>query len=302
MKPHFIVLTCNSAKDLSPAYKRLLCSNWGDECVTLLYDSNHQAMAEEARSLGWDTEVFDWEEVTSRLSGPGWTKNYTSTKRVVSPARTAAYDVMKKRGIRYFMELDDDFVGVHIPERISHNVRAAKKRLHIGKEPPKFAMDYFREMVEAAFDLAASTGCIVSFVQGGELMSADVSRYHFKPKCMNTFILDSEKPVIGGGINEDVNMYCKRLTEAPRFQLGYIIWNHMGSQLRIGADYKGTWEKTYATVILNPTAIVLATYNNHGADKSVGYNYARIHHAVQYEHTQPKHVYPVEGPDKTKEG
>lgn len=298
MKPHFIVLTCNPHTNMNDCYDRLLRKNWGKDCVTLLYDSKHPQLAEAAKTDGWDVEVFDWMDTIKDMNNPGWTHNYLKTKGVVSPARRAAYFAARKRGIRYFMELDDDWNGIQIPSFISEQL-PSRKRMYIKKEPEDFALRYFKFIVERMFQLVADTGCTVAFVQSGELLSADVSHYHFKPKVMNTFILDANEIIVGGGINEDVNIYCRRLIEKPCFQVGYLIWSHGGSQLnfRAGADYKGTWEKTFATVITNPTATKLATYKNPGSGKQ-DMNYARIHHNVQYERTQPKHVWPVnEGVD-----
>lgn len=298
MKPHFVVLTCNPATQLSAEYDRLLRKTWGKDCVTLLYDSNHPQLAEEAKNLGWDVEVFDWDETIKDMNNPGWTHHYLETKRVVSPARRAAYFAARKRGVRYFMELDDDWKGIQIPGHISDQLPSRERRCCIKKEPEDFVISYFKTIVEKAFDLAAETGSVVAFVQSGEVLNGvNVENYHFKPKVMNTFILDAEKIIVGGGINEDVNIYCRRLIDKPCFQLGYLIWSHGGSQLnfRAGADYKGTWEKTYATVITNPTATKLSTYKNAGGAKDHdAMEYSRIHHCVQYEHTQPKHVWPVE--------
>lgn len=293
MKPHFFVLTCNSCDNLAHCYKDLLRKTWGDDCVILLYDSNHKELAEDAARKGWRTEVFDWDSTIAKMDSAGWTRHYAARKKVVAPARLAAYDVARKLGIRFFMELDDDWNGIQIPSYISDQL-PSRKRLYIKKEPEDFAIKYFKSIVERIFDLVEETGSTIAFVQSGELLSADVSHYHFKPKTMNTFILDTENPMPFGGFNEDVNVYCRRNMEKPCFQVGYLIWSHGGSQLRQGIEYTGTWEKTFATVIVNPTATRLSTFKNMGAGNDDNMNYSRIHHNVQYERTQPKHVWPVE--------
>lgn len=292
MKPHFIVLTCNSCDNLASCYKSMLRGTWGDDCVILLYDSNHKELAEDAAKKGWRVEVFDWDATIAKMDSPGWTRHYASTKKVVAPARVAAFDIARKLGIRYFMQLDDDWNGIQIPSDISAQL-PSRKRLYLKKDPEPFAMKYFKFIVERVFDMVAETGATIAFVQSGELLSADVSHYHFKPKVMNTYIFDTEHPREFGGFNEDVNIYCKRDMSRPCFQVGYLIWSHGGSQLRVGNDYQGTWEKTFATVITNPTATRLSTFKNPGSGKE-DMNYTRIHHNVQYEHTQPKHVWPVE--------
>ena len=292
MKPHFIVLTCNSCDNLASCYKSMLRATWGDDCVILLYDSNHKELAEDAAKKGWRVEVFDWDATIAKMDSAGWTRNYASTKKVVAPARLAAYDIARKLGVRFFMELDDDWNGIQVPSFISDGL-PGRKRLYIKKDPEPFAAKYFKFIVERVFDMVAETGATIAFVQSGELLSADVSYYHFKPKTMNTFILDTENPMPFGGFNEDVNVYCRRNMDKPCFQVGYLIWSHGGSQLRQGIEYTGTWEKTFATVITNPTATRLSTFKNPGSGKE-DMNYTRIHHNVQYEHTQPKHVWPVE--------
>ena len=292
MKPHFFVLTCNSCDNLSGCYKTLLQRAWGNDCVILLYDSNHKELAEDAVRKGWRAEVFDWDATIAKMDSAGWTRHYAAGKKVVAPARLAAYDVARKLGIRMFMELDDDWHGIQIPSDISEQLPSFK-RFCLKKEPEEFAFKYFKFIVERIFDLVAETGATIAFVQSGEVFSADVTKYHFKPKCMNTFILDTEHPMPFGGFNEDVNVYCRRNMDKPCFQVGYLIWSHGGSQLRQGIEYTGTWEKTFATVITNPTGLRLSTFKNPGSGKE-DMNYTRIHHSVQYEHTQPKHVWPVE--------
>lgn len=245
MKPYFFVLTCNTAKKLSGFYTNVLRALWGGDCVILVYDSDHQDMADEAKSLGYRVEVFDWISTTSSMSGPGWTSNYAKTKRVVSPARYATYEIARRLGIRFFMQLDDDVTYIQIPKVVSGHLPKCDKRITVSKNYP-FAMQYVKDIIESTFDFVEKSGCIVAFVQTGELMSADASRFHFKPKVMNTFILDTENPVdCFGGINEDVNIYTRRFIPKPCFQIAYLTWHHEGSQLnyRAGADYKGTWEK-----------------------------------------------------------
>ena len=74
MKPHFFVLTCNSCDNLSGCYKTLLQRAWGNDCVILLYDSNHKELAEDAIRKGWRAEVFDWDATIAKMDSAGWTR------------------------------------------------------------------------------------------------------------------------------------------------------------------------------------------------------------------------------------
>lgn len=197
-------------------------------------------------------------------------------RRTIVYARNACFDLAKKVGVRYFLELDDDYtVFMNRYEENGKSKNYNYKNLDL----------VFGAMVDFLIDSKADT---VAMAQGGDFI-AGVSGGAFQKgilrKAMNTFFCDVEKPFqFLGRINEDVNTYTR---------LGSIGWlgftvtslqmnqkqtqKNKGGMSTVYLD-SGTYLKSFYSVVGMPSAVRI---------QEMGRTQKRIHHAVEWEKCVP---------------
>ena len=120
-------------------------------------------------------------------------------RRTIVYARNACFDIAKQVGVKYFLELDDDYTGF-----MHRYIDDQKLRSVLTKNLDRI----FEMMVKFMDDTGAIT---VAFAQGGDLIGG-VSNKNFHKKvlreAMNSFFCDVDKPFqFLGRVNEDVNTY-----------------------------------------------------------------------------------------------
>lgn len=128
--------------------------------------------------------------------------NNFDERRTITHARNACFDIAKKVGVKYFMQLDDDYPALLF--RIDGN-----KNYPIGhfifKKLFPLALDYLIDFYKSipAKSIAISQGG--DWMAGGE---SSMTKYPLKRKAMNSFICSTERPFkFVGAMNEDVNTY-----------------------------------------------------------------------------------------------
>ena len=193
-------------------------------------------------------------------------------RRTIVYARNACFELAKKVGARYFLELDDDYTS------FMYRYPNANKLMH---KDFKRLDDVFTAMVDFLVDTNADT---VAFAQGGDFIGGLKSGTYAKKllrKAMNTFFCDVEKPFkFIGRINEDVNTYTR---------LGSVGWlgltvtdgqiNQKQTQANKGGMSSvyldsGTYLKSFYSVMVMPSAVKIA---------EMGDKNKRIHHNVEWE-------------------
>jgi hypothetical protein len=205
------------------------------------------------------------------------TMDLSNDRRTIVYARNACFQIAKSLGIRYFLELDDDYTDFQY-RWISGG------RLLI--EQAKDLDGLFSAMVEFLKDTKADT---VALSQGGDFIGgAGNSRLQQEllRKAMNSFFCDSEKPFkFIGRINEDVNTYTRLGSTG---WLALTITKCMLTQKQTQANKggmsdvyldSGTYLKSFYTVMVMPSAVKIC---------EMGDTNRRIHHSVSWEHCVPK--------------
>ena len=178
-------------------------------------------------------------------------------RRCIIFARNEAFAIARKLGLRYFIELDDDYNNFEYLAETGQKLKHTKIK-QIEK--------VFEAMI--AF-LDASNAKSVAMAQGGDLLGG-VKDPRWKEqllrKTMNSFIFRTDNPLnFVGRINEDVNTYvtggqCGELF----FTTLKVMLNQEQTQKAKGGmsgNYLdgGTYVKTFYSVMYAPSCVKVAT-------------------------------------------
>lgn len=213
---------------------------------------------------------------TGDISGP---------RGIVLPARNACFDVAESLGLKYFLELDDDYTSF--------------RYRYI--EGPKLASEKI-ENLDGVFDayldfLDESQALTVCFGQGGDYMggASCFHRLQWKRKAMNSFFCRTDRPwQFVGRINEDTNAYVSLGQRGELLcTLGDICLTQAETQAQSGGLTEsyldmGTYMKSFYSVMYCPSAVKVDVMGTTGL---------RLHHWIDWDKCTPKII-----SDKYKRG
>lgn len=216
--------------------------------------------------------IFDKEAIERTFD----TFDNRSERRTVVFARNACFDLAEEVGVKYFLQLDDDYV--------SFMIRYEEKGKLKGKSFTDINV-FFDKMI--AF-LEKSGAYSVCMAQGGDFIGG-IGNSRFKKgilrKAMNSFFCSVERPFqFVGRINEDVNTYT---LEGSRGKLFMTVCRAMLIQKQTQANAGGmtevyldggTYVKTFYTVMCMPSAVKVCV---------VGASSKRMHHKISWENCVP---------------
>ena len=197
--------------------------------------------------------------------------------------RNASYDIAKKLGYTYFLQLDDDYTG------FSYRFTPAGDFTTFSNPDITPVIDAFLDFYKATpFDT-------IAFAQGGDFIGGkegtNVSLSILR-KAMNSFFCSTERPIkFVGRMNEDVNTYVV-LGKTGRLFGTIMLYslNQKATQANAGGVsdiYKsfGTYVKSFYTVMYNPSSVSISMMGN--TSESM-----RIHHHIKWRYTVPKLLSP----------
>lgn len=203
---------------------------------------------------------------------------------VVVHARNACAEIARGMGFKYYMQMDDDYSQwMHrFPEP------SEKGGTKLGFKTTTDLDSVIAALVEYLETSGAHT---IAMAQGGDLIGGVNSvnwRRGLLRKAMNTFIARTAEPIhFIGRINEDVNTYVRDS------MLGLLFWTYIDFQIvqaktqenagGLTEAYldKGTYAKSFYTVMMAPAAVQISTMGVHGH---------RIHHHIRWGNVAPKIV------------
>jgi hypothetical protein len=196
--------------------------------------------------------------------------------RGVTYARNMSQKIAKDMGIKYMLQLDDDYT-TFCHRYVEGNVIKSK------------TIHNFDAVVDAFITFMKKTGALtVAMSQGGDHIGGIDGSIHkgILRKAMNSFIIDTSRPInFLGRINEDVNAYV------VSGALGELFFTVMNLQLTQVQTQKakgglteiyldaGTYVKSFYTVMMAPSCVSVRT---------MGEKNRRFHHSIKWDNAVPK--------------
>jgi len=199
-------------------------------------------------------------------------------RRSIVYARNACFGLAKELGIKYFMQLDDDYTEFQYRyDRLFFYNYILIKRLD--------------NIIAMFLKFLISTNIkSISMAQGGDFIGGanctNAEHLTLTRKCMNTFFCKTSNPInFIGAINEDVNTYTRAAS------IGNIFFTFNGVSIVQKPTQSnaagmtdiyldgGTYKKSFYTVMYQPSSVKIAL---------MGTRSRRIHHRISWNHTVPK--------------
>lgn len=193
-------------------------------------------------------------------------------------ARNVCFELAKKMGVTYFIQLDDDYTS------FTYRVNNIYEYGDWGIKNLNSILDAFLEFYKNTPTLTIAMSQTGDFIGGkkgtfGKLLT-------LRRKAMNTFICSTERPFsFFGRINEDVNTY---VTHGGRGNLFFtytgITVQQKSTQSNDGGMTEfylnnGTYVKSFYSVIYSPSCVKVTEMNS---------RHKRLHHKVSWNNAVPK--------------
>lgn len=187
-------------------------------------------------------------------------------------ARNACYDLAKQIGVRYFLQLDDDYIAFYY-KFIADDWYKAVRVLNL------------QGIFDACFTYLAETPTLkcLALAQAGDFVGGKLVPQRFKRKAMNSFFCDTERRIhFISRMNDDVSTY---VTGGSRGELYLTTYRASLTQEPTQSQEggltemyleNGTYAKSFYTVMMHPSSVKIKI---HGG---------RLHHHVPSGTTYPR--------------
>lgn len=217
--------------------------------------------------------VFDKEEISKTFDS---FDNFKE-KRAIIYARNASFNIAKELGIKYFMQMDDDYTGFYYKLYLSG--KAINAQVKNMDKVLSLMLDYYKSIPAKS----------IAFAQGGDFIGGidngkELFRFS-KRKAMNSFLCSTERPFnFIGKINEDVNTYTSYQSKGNLFlTIKNIALIQKQTQKTKGGMTdiyvnNGTYIKSFYSVICSPNCVSI---------KLMSSAHKRLHHSIDWNSAVP---------------
>jgi len=195
-----------------------------------------------------------------------------SDRRAIVYARNACFDIAEQLGLKYFLQLDDDYTSFkyRMNDKYEHPKSCPNIRRTLGKAIYT-TLEFYKSIPAAS----------IAFSQGGDWFGGGKNfGREPKRKCMNTFFCSTERRFkFIGRINEDVNTYTWFQSQGNLFfTIPLIQVDQVQTQASSGGMTdlylnQGTYIKSFYTIICSPNCVTI---------EMMGRTNRRIHHKVNW--------------------
>lgn len=197
-------------------------------------------------------------------------------------ARNMNFKIAEELGLKYFLQLDDDYINFHYA---FDNEKVYLTKNNKIKNLDGVCEAFVRFLVDTDMDAVAMSQK-GDFIGGG---AGRIAKVHyadkFLRKVMNSFFFRTDRPLkFMGSINEDVNLYVsdgikgKLFVTVPRVCLVQKQTQaNAGGLTDIYLDL-GTYIKSFYSVMYAPSCVHVY---------EMGVNHKRLHHMVSWKHCTP---------------
>lgn len=243
--------------------------------IVLVVDNLDAKKDEYVSKYGSEVVIFDKAEI-AKITDPG--DNFGGLRGVVY-ARNASFEIAKNLGLKYFIQLDDDYrhFQFRFDDKLNYRPKVLKDLDSIFS-----ALKKFHETTKINS---------IAMAQGGDFIGGEgnqnAQKLALSRKCMNSFFCSTERPFkFMGRINEDVNAYMRPASVGTLFFTTYQIsleqvqtQTNAGGLTEIYLDL-GTYVKSFYSVMYMPSAVKVRALRDR--------NNSRLHHSVSWKNTVPK--------------
>jgi hypothetical protein len=245
--------------------------------VYLLVDDLDKTRDQYVAKYGDQVVVFDKRAIAATFDQGD---NFQDMRAIIY-ARNAAFQVAKQLGVRYFIQLDDDYQAFQyrFNDRYEFEYKMIRNLDRV-----------FGALLRFFIDSGADS---VAMAQGGDFIggaAAPIAQaIRLKRKCMNSFICSTDRPFqFVGRINEDVNTYTHVASKGRLFftvcQVSLVqkqTQTNAGGMTELYMD-SGTYVKSFYSVMYQPSSVKIGVIRD-----GSGGNGGRIHHQVSWRTTVP---------------
>lgn len=241
--------------------------------VYLIIDNEDKKAEEYYKKFGKDKVImFDKLAISKKFD----TVDNCEERRTVVYARNACFEIAKDLGLKYFLELDDDYDQFRF-------------RIQKGDILSSARIKDINKLFELTIDFLEKSGALtVAFAQGGDYIGGIGSKVwtsQLARKAMNTFFCKTDRKFdFIGRINEDVNTYTTLGMKGKLlFTIASVMINQGTTQENAGGMTdvyldSGTYVKSFFTIICAPSCTRISTMGN---------KFMRIHHKILWNKCTP---------------
>ena len=242
--------------------------------IFILIDNLDPAGDQYRELYGDEVIVFDKKKTAEQFD---IADNFDSLRGVVY-ARNANFKIAEELGLKYFLQLDDDYNSFQY--RFDQNYEYRYLLIRNLDKVFRALLDFF--IVSGASSVAMAQGG--DFIGGSEAAMAQAVM--LKRKCMNSFFCSVERPFsFPGRINEDTTAYTYlgalgylMFTVNQVILVQHVTQSNPGGLTELYLD-SGTYVKSFYSVMFQPSSIRVRPMN---------YKNPRLHHSVAWDLTVPK--------------
>lgn len=198
--------------------------------------------------------------------------------RAIIYARNACFEIAKKLEIKYFLQLDDDYVKFdwRFNDKLNYSANVCRSLDSVFNSILKF---YINTKINS-----------IAMCQGGDFIGGsgnqNAEKIKLIRKCMNSFFCSTERPFkFIGRINEDVNTYTKMASTGLLFfstnQVSLtqtVTQSNSGGMTELYLD-SGTYVKSFYSVMYQPSSVKVKVLKTSVSQ--------RLHHSINWKNTVP---------------
>lgn len=244
--------------------------------VILVIDNEDELEKDYYRIYGKENVyMFDKQDIADRYDQ----MDNFDERRTIFYARNACFEIARKLGYKYFLELDDDYI------RLDFKVMSVNKNDNVKVKNADALFDIMLDFLNV-------TGAYtVAFAQGGDFIGGKNNKKYYEKilrKAMNSFFCRTDRQFeFKGRVNEDVNTYCLLGTQGKlMFTYTDISLAQLQTQKQKGGMSEqyldcGTFLKSFYSVMCCPSCVVVSMMG--GTKKTM-----RLHHRVLWNNCTPK--------------
>lgn len=237
--------------------------------IYLIVDNEDKTLREYQKRYGSKVIVFDKVAIAATFDE---CDNFNIGRKSVVYARNACFKIAEELGVKYFLQLDDDYNQFEY--RFGPDLTFGWYRAYNLDRLFQFVLDFYKSIPALTIALA----------QGGDMIGGGAGTYvqvlMLKRKAMNSFFCSTDRPFkFVGRINEDVNTY---ISLGHRGELIFTIFNadivqtqtqrQTGGMSDLYAD-TGTYIKSFYTLMNAPSCVTIGM---------MGEKHLRIHHRINW--------------------